>query len=256
MTKNRVMRLWTAVITAFITLCTSLGLITTTAVAAVPETETARNTGAPQNATELEGPIRAHPQTHSLPPTMKQRIHAEAHGSSPSCRHRPPADAMATDTAVPQDRASVSAHSTRTDAATAVGGAASSTSESAGATDPGTTGSLVGDSGSRRTPPVPTGPSGATRTTVGVISTGVTAPEPATGLANGPLTRAPEVTCASTTPASDAHAVDAAPVTGTARTAAVLFPSQSSAPARLSAPAPVSAPASAAVPATVGTAAP
>jgi hypothetical protein len=35
---------------------------------------------------------------------MKQRIRAEAHGSSPSCRHRPPTDATETD---PADLASL-----------------------------------------------------------------------------------------------------------------------------------------------------
>ena len=33
----------------------------------------------------------------SLPPTMKQRIRAEAHGKTPSCRHREPSDTESTD---------------------------------------------------------------------------------------------------------------------------------------------------------------
>jgi len=38
MTQNKVMKLWTAIVTAFLALCTTLGLITTTpAAAAVPQ---------------------------------------------------------------------------------------------------------------------------------------------------------------------------------------------------------------------------
>jgi hypothetical protein len=98
MARTTLMKLWTAVVTAFLALCTTLGLITTTAAASVPESEPARNTGAttalapaPQQAL----PPRAWART--LPPTMKQRISAEAHGSSPSCRHRRPTDATAFD---------------------------------------------------------------------------------------------------------------------------------------------------------------
>ncbi|WP_406158892.1 DUF6344 domain-containing protein [Streptomyces canus] len=95
MALNKVMKLWTVVITAFLALFTALGLITTTAAAAVPQTQPARNTAV------------AHPEplamsnglwsyVRSLPPTMKQRIRAEAHGKTPSCRPRTLAD---TDTA-------------------------------------------------------------------------------------------------------------------------------------------------------------
>lgn len=105
MAQNKVMNLWTAVITAFLALFTALGLITTTAAAAVPQTQPARNSTV------------AHPEplaaTHglwsyvkALPPTMKQRIRAEAHGKTPSCRHRSPADADAeTSAAEPADTA-------------------------------------------------------------------------------------------------------------------------------------------------------
>ncbi|MFF4061252.1 DUF6344 domain-containing protein [Streptomyces sp. NPDC001668] len=95
MARNKVMKLWTVVITAFLALFTALGLITTTAAAAVPQTQPARNSEV------------AHPEplamshglwsyVRSLPPTMKQRIRAEAHGKTPSCRPRSLAD---TDTA-------------------------------------------------------------------------------------------------------------------------------------------------------------
>ncbi|MGC2996887.1 DUF6344 domain-containing protein [Streptomyces sp. G35A] len=102
MARNKVMKLWTAVVTAFLTLCTTLGLITTTASAAVPPTEPTRNSdSAPSEAAPATKPapllsslIRA------LPPTMKQRIHAEAHGASPSCRHRVLPDTATTDCSV------------------------------------------------------------------------------------------------------------------------------------------------------------
>ncbi|WP_405871078.1 DUF6344 domain-containing protein [Streptomyces sp. NBC_00005] len=93
MAQNQVMKLWTAIVTAFLALCTTLGLITTTAAAAVPQTETTGNI-----TTHVTMPT-ASPWSWSydraLPPTMKQRIRAEAHGKSPSCRHRPLADSDA-----------------------------------------------------------------------------------------------------------------------------------------------------------------
>ncbi|MET7697213.1 DUF6344 domain-containing protein [Streptomyces sp. NPDC005485] len=97
MTQNKVMKLWTAVITALLALCTTLGLITTTAAAAVPQAETPRNSTAAAPATVSAMSHWAWSHNKALPPTMKQRIRAEAHGSSPSCRHRAPADTDATD---------------------------------------------------------------------------------------------------------------------------------------------------------------
>ncbi|MFI9808261.1 DUF6344 domain-containing protein [Streptomyces sp. NPDC052301] len=92
MTQNKVMKLWTAIVTAFIALCTALGFATTTATAApaAPRTETP-STGTPQRTVPTI-PAPRHwswPRTKALPPTMKQRIGAEAHGKSPRCRHRP-----------------------------------------------------------------------------------------------------------------------------------------------------------------------
>ncbi|MFI8188486.1 DUF6344 domain-containing protein [Streptomyces sp. NPDC085946] len=99
MARTKVMKLWTAIVTAFLALCTALGLITTSASAAVPQTATARNTeSAPQTTTPATSSW-SWSLTRSLPPTMKQRIHAEAHGKSPRCRHRSPSDAIAADTA-------------------------------------------------------------------------------------------------------------------------------------------------------------
>ncbi|MDN3023694.1 DUF6344 domain-containing protein [Streptomyces sp. S.PB5] len=97
MTQNKVMKLWTAVITAFLALCTALGLVTTTAAAAVPQTETTRNSTPEVTTPAL--PLWSWAFTRSLPPTMKQRIRAEAHGKTPSCRHRPPADEQSADEA-------------------------------------------------------------------------------------------------------------------------------------------------------------
>ncbi|MEV2210692.1 DUF6344 domain-containing protein [Streptomyces sp. NPDC050997] len=114
MAQNKVMNLWTAFVTVLLALCTALGLITTTAAAAVPQTESARN-----STTEPATPSVMYPgplpwsYAKDLPPTMKQRIRAEAHGKTPSCRHRPPTDtdtaASAGDTAVSADTACDSA---------------------------------------------------------------------------------------------------------------------------------------------------
>ncbi|GAA2652974.1 DUF6344 domain-containing protein [Streptomyces vastus] len=91
MARNKVMKLWTAVITAFIALCTTLGLVTTAhATTAVHRTEAARKTSPTATVPTMSRWTWSF--SRNLPPTMKQRIHAEAHGSSPSCRHRPPAD--------------------------------------------------------------------------------------------------------------------------------------------------------------------
>ncbi|MDW4904680.1 DUF6344 domain-containing protein [Streptomyces sp. ADMS] len=100
MAQNKVMKLWTAVVTAFLALCTTLGLITTTATAAVAESHPARNCATPAAAPTTAA--WAWSYARSLPPTMKQRIGAEAHGSSPSCRHRSPADTDAETEAGPE----------------------------------------------------------------------------------------------------------------------------------------------------------
>jgi hypothetical protein len=94
MARNKVMTLWSAFVTAFLALCTTLGLITTTAAAAVPQTETPRNSDSTNTS---DSTVKAHlalPVTSpwalayakALPPTMKQRISAEAHGKTPRCR--------------------------------------------------------------------------------------------------------------------------------------------------------------------------
>ncbi|GAA4065657.1 DUF6344 domain-containing protein [Streptomyces shaanxiensis] len=95
MARNKVMNLWTSIVTAFLALFTALGFVTTSNAAAVPNTETTRRSDSDdgdRNTMQLTVP--AMPQwawsyARSLPPTMKQRIRAEAHGRTPSCRHRP-----------------------------------------------------------------------------------------------------------------------------------------------------------------------
>ncbi|MET9526716.1 DUF6344 domain-containing protein [Streptomyces coeruleorubidus] len=102
MARNKVMKLWTAIVTAFLALCTALGFITTTAAAAVPQPEQKRNRALIPQQRTAPAPAMAPwslSYAKALPPTMKQRIHAEAHGKSPSCRHRPLADTTASPTA-------------------------------------------------------------------------------------------------------------------------------------------------------------
>jgi len=101
MARNKVMKLWTVVVTAVLALFTALGLITTTAAAAVPQTQSARNSTAahPESPAISQG---LWSYARSLPPTMKQRIRAEAHGKTPSCRPRSLGD---TDTAADPDTA-------------------------------------------------------------------------------------------------------------------------------------------------------
>ncbi|MCZ0988124.1 DUF6344 domain-containing protein [Streptomyces diastatochromogenes] len=90
MTGNRVMKLWTAIVTAFLALCTALGLVTATTATAAPRTESPRGATAQRTVPTIPA-MSPWTWSHgrSLPPTMKQRIRAEAHGKSPSCRHRP-----------------------------------------------------------------------------------------------------------------------------------------------------------------------
>jgi hypothetical protein len=100
MARNKVMNLWTTIVTAFLALFTALGFVTTTAAAAVPHTETARKSDSDDSDRNTQLTMPAMPQwalsyARSLPPTMKQRIRAEAHGKTPSCRHRPLSDAEA-----------------------------------------------------------------------------------------------------------------------------------------------------------------
>jgi Spy/CpxP family protein refolding chaperone len=86
MARNKVMKLWTAVVTAFLALCAALGFATSAAAAPVSPPQSAHDSGA-----QVSLPRQVHGNRfadRSLPPTMKQRIRAEAHGASPACRHR------------------------------------------------------------------------------------------------------------------------------------------------------------------------
>ncbi|WP_369170663.1 DUF6344 domain-containing protein [Streptomyces sp. R28] len=96
MARNKVMNLWTTIVTAFLALCTALGFVTTSAAAAAPHKEASRKSDSDRD-TSAQLSVPAMPQwawsyARALPPTMKQRIRAEAHGKTPSCRHRPLTD--------------------------------------------------------------------------------------------------------------------------------------------------------------------
>ncbi|MFI2413927.1 DUF6344 domain-containing protein [Streptomyces sp. NPDC018947] len=102
MARNKVMTLWTAIVTAFLALFTALGLVTTAAAAAVPQSESHSNTEtAPKSAAPAAATPWSWSRTGSLPPTMKQRIRAEAHGKAPTCRHRPRTDAASAPSTLP-----------------------------------------------------------------------------------------------------------------------------------------------------------
>ncbi|WP_046507073.1 DUF6344 domain-containing protein [Streptomyces odonnellii] len=110
----KVKKLWTVFITAFFAVLASLGFSTPAAAAGTavqqpaeqpvpaPAGEAAGGTAeaaeaVPVGATPVRGtPVRAivpgalgASRDRSLPPTIRQRITAEAHGSSPSVRHLP-----------------------------------------------------------------------------------------------------------------------------------------------------------------------
>lgn len=80
---------WTALIGALVALLASLGLAgQATAAASLPQQGAAHHR-AEKPALETPNVRWALPSASALPPTMKQRIRAEAHGSSPSTRHLP-----------------------------------------------------------------------------------------------------------------------------------------------------------------------
>ncbi|NED89234.1 hypothetical protein G3I76_55330 [Streptomyces sp. SID11233] len=94
MSTYRAKNIWTAFITAFFALLAALGLAGSTASATEatvtePAATNQEHTGATA-ATATTPSVRwTLPRDRALPPTMKQRIRAEAHGSSPSTRHLP-----------------------------------------------------------------------------------------------------------------------------------------------------------------------
>ncbi|MBA2945365.1 DUF6344 domain-containing protein [Streptomyces himalayensis] len=94
MAANKVVKLWTLVISAFLAVLAALGF-TTAATAAAPVQQPTESCNGKTDAT-APAPRAVHwrpPHVGALPPTMKQRIHAEAHGSSPTCRRLPALDA-------------------------------------------------------------------------------------------------------------------------------------------------------------------
>ncbi|MFJ7997009.1 DUF6344 domain-containing protein [Streptomyces sp. NPDC096310] len=98
----KVKTLWTVFLTAFFAVLASLGLTTPAAAAtgrAAQPADRSADRPAPAPAAAHRAAValpaagaavpRALPRARSLPPTIKQRIRAEAHGSSPSVRHLP-----------------------------------------------------------------------------------------------------------------------------------------------------------------------
>ncbi|MGA4840810.1 DUF6344 domain-containing protein [Streptomyces sp. G45] len=95
-------KLWTTLVSAVLALFAALGFGPAAAAAPVQQatttcegtTDTRDTTG----TTSVTAPVLAAwtaAYERSLPPTMKQRIRAEAHGATPSCRHLPSTDAEA-----------------------------------------------------------------------------------------------------------------------------------------------------------------
>ncbi|MDI3402781.1 DUF6344 domain-containing protein [Streptomyces cavernicola] len=89
MAPNNVTRIWSVVVAALLAFFASLGLITTaTAAPAAPQQDSSGSSSAePAAKAPYVAPApKAKPYELNRPPTMKQRIRAEAHGSSPSTR--------------------------------------------------------------------------------------------------------------------------------------------------------------------------
>ncbi|MFE1959695.1 DUF6344 domain-containing protein [Streptomyces sp. NPDC059479] len=105
----KVKKLWTVFITAFFAVLASLGLTSPAAAAGSavqqPVEQPVPAPAAAQSVEQAEAePARASvpraaaaSRDRSLPPTIKQRINAEAHGSSPSVRHLPAGTPSAAD---------------------------------------------------------------------------------------------------------------------------------------------------------------
>ncbi|NBE56795.1 DUF6344 domain-containing protein [Streptomyces boluensis] len=90
MATNKVTRIWSIVVAALLAFFASLGLVTSAAAAtpAVPQQDSTGNRSADVSAKApyVAPAPQARPHELNRPPTMKQRIRAEAHGSSPSSR--------------------------------------------------------------------------------------------------------------------------------------------------------------------------
>ncbi|SEC98822.1 DUF6344 domain-containing protein [Streptomyces sp. TLI_105] len=101
MATAKVKQFWTAFISVLFALLASVGLASTAAAAGQPSVQQPEEPAAPAAvpaATAVERALAPVPAQRarrwplvgdrSLPPTIKQRIAAEAHGSSPSARQR------------------------------------------------------------------------------------------------------------------------------------------------------------------------
>ncbi|MFF3689299.1 DUF6344 domain-containing protein [Streptomyces sp. NPDC002187] len=130
----KVRNLWTAFITAFFALLASVGLTTAATATAQPADRTPDEPvkARPQAVRGTVPAQRRRPSTRwvpsprerSLPPTIKQRIGAEAHGASPAGRQLPVIEADAMDSFEPAEAAPAAAPATAP--AAAAGSAAAS----------------------------------------------------------------------------------------------------------------------------------
>ncbi|QCX77804.1 hypothetical protein C9F11_20855 [Streptomyces sp. YIM 121038] len=96
MPATKAMKLWATLVSAVLALFAALGFASS-AAAATPVQEATTTCKSTTSAQEHVLAAWAMAYERSLPPTMKQRIRAEAHGSTPSCRHLPTTDAEAAD---------------------------------------------------------------------------------------------------------------------------------------------------------------
>lgn len=90
MAATRVTTVWTVILNALFTILSGLGItVPRRSRAAAPRPASASGlipAQADAPALPPSPPRSCEPREHSLPPTIKQRIRAEAHGSSPSVR--------------------------------------------------------------------------------------------------------------------------------------------------------------------------
>ncbi|MEU8529954.1 MULTISPECIES: DUF6344 domain-containing protein [Streptomyces] len=116
----KVKQFWTAFISVLVALLGALGLATPASAAQQPAVSRPEEPAADAAAARVLATVpaqanrRSPARDRSLPPTIKQRIRAEAHGATPSVRHLPaagtpeadPADLTErTDRTVPADSA-------------------------------------------------------------------------------------------------------------------------------------------------------
>jgi hypothetical protein len=168
---HKVMKLWTVLVSAFMAVLAALGFASTaTAAASVQQHEESRNCAAAPAAAKRPAPApRTSPQERTLPPTMKQRIAAEAHGASPSCRALPPGEG-------PEDAVAPAARTRPApQPADAPSGATRTTT---------TTTSVTGTSGYG-------GVASTTRSTTTTVTSGTRAPAAGTPAARPPAAQAP-----------------------------------------------------------------